>query len=94
MAQTAVYDFNPDKLLRIRLEKGLSQIQLSERSGAAQQTIWKLENGEYTPSRTMLGRLAKGLGIAPNELIGPEQEIVEEIEKITRYFEIVRKMAL
>jgi len=38
--------------------------------------------------------LAKGLGIAPNELIGPEQEIVEEIEEITRYFEIVRKMAL
>lgn len=49
-------------LLSTRKEIGISQYQLSERTGIPQANISKIENGHYLPSLQILKRLADGLG--------------------------------
>lgn len=59
------YDISKDiseLLLSTRKEMGLSQHQLSERTGIPQANISKIENGHYIPSLLILKRLADGLG--------------------------------
>lgn len=46
-----------------RIEKKLSQKQLSELTGIAQADISRMENGNANPSIKTLQRLAKGLGM-------------------------------
>lgn len=46
-----------------RKHSGLTQKQLSERSGIAQSDISKLENGNANPSLRTLKRLAAGMGM-------------------------------
>lgn len=45
-----------------RKEMGISQQELSEKTGIPQANISKIENGNYTPSLSILKRLADGLG--------------------------------
>lgn len=56
------------KLIRERL--GMSQVQLSERSGVSRTTIWALENGNesVTTTRT-LKKLADAMNVAMEDLI-------------------------
>lgn len=49
-------------ILTIRKEMGISQRQLSEKTGIPQANISKIENGHYLPSLLILKRLADGLG--------------------------------
>ena len=46
----------------LRNEAGLSQKQLSEKTGISQANISKIENGHYLPSIEILKRIADGLG--------------------------------
>ena len=46
----------------LRNEAGLSQKQLSEKTGIAQANISKIENGHYIPSIDILKRIADALG--------------------------------
>ncbi len=46
----------------LRNETGLSQKQLSEKTGISQANISKIENGHYTPSIDILKRIADALG--------------------------------
>jgi transcriptional regulator with XRE-family HTH domain len=48
---------------RIRQERGLGQIALSEYSGVAQSTISNLEGGKHLPHRATLRKLAEALGV-------------------------------
>ncbi|HNX76707.1 MAG TPA: helix-turn-helix transcriptional regulator [Candidatus Rifleibacterium sp.] len=50
-------------MIDARKETGLTQKELSERTGITQADISKLENGNANPSLRTLRRLAKGLGM-------------------------------
>lgn len=50
-------------ILRARLENGLTQEALAQRTGIAQGDISKLENGNFNPSVKILQRLAAGMGM-------------------------------
>ena len=52
-------------LIDERKKSGITQKQLSERTGIAQGDISKLENGNANPSLKTLYRLAQGLGKKP-----------------------------
>lgn len=54
---------------RIRLDRGLTQEELSERSGFTQQYISDLERGLRNPTVVTLFELAQALGAAPVDLI-------------------------
>jgi len=56
-------------VLRIRLEKGLSQEELAARSGFNQHYISELEAGKRNPTAMSLYELAVGLGVTPAELV-------------------------
>ena len=49
-------------IVEARAEQGLTQAQVSERTGIAQAELSKLENGTRNPSIKLLQRLADGLG--------------------------------
>lgn len=50
-------------IIDARKQSGLSQKELSERTGIAQGDISKLENGNANPSLLTLQRLAAGMGM-------------------------------
>ena len=52
-----------EAMLKARKESGLTQKQLSERTGIAQTDISKLERGNANPSLRTLQRLAAGMGM-------------------------------
>jgi transcriptional regulator with XRE-family HTH domain len=56
---------------QFRLASGLTQEQLSERSGLTQQYISGLEQGRRNPTVVTLFELAQALGTTPAELITP-----------------------
>ena len=58
------------RLQQIRERRGLSQRDLSERTGVAQATISRLESGRPARFVTMR-KLAAALGVEPGELVGP-----------------------
>jgi transcriptional regulator with XRE-family HTH domain len=50
-----------DEVLRLRLEKGWSQVELAERAGTKQANISRLESGLSNPSVNFLQKVAKAL---------------------------------
>ena len=52
-----------EAMLKARKETGLTQKQLSERTGIAQTDISRLERGNGNPSLRTLQRLAAGMGM-------------------------------
>lgn len=53
-----------DQLKKLRIEYGLSQEELSEKSGLSLRTIQRIENGESKPREDTLNLLAKALEIS------------------------------
>jgi transcriptional regulator with XRE-family HTH domain len=56
-------------VLRIRLEKGLSQEELAARSGFNQHYISELEAGKRNPTAMSLYELSVGLGVPPADIM-------------------------
>jgi len=56
-------------LRRLRHARKLSQEELSFRAGVDRSYISQLETGVYSASVTMLGKLAKALGVEVGELL-------------------------
>ena len=56
-------------LRRLRNGKGWSQEELAFRAKVDRSYISQLETGVYSASVTMLGKLAKALGVEPAELL-------------------------
>lgn len=52
----------------LRLRKGFSQEELSEKSGLSLRTIQRIENGETEPRGDSLKRLAVALQVSPDEI--------------------------
>lgn len=51
-----------DLIANTRIQLGITQKQLAEKSGVSQANISKIENGSYKPSIPILKRIADGLG--------------------------------
>nr|WP_315053220.1 helix-turn-helix transcriptional regulator [uncultured Brevundimonas sp.] len=63
---------------KARIDAGLTQEQLSERSGFSQQYISDLERGLRNPTIVSLYELALALGTTPVALITPDEEAARE----------------
>lgn len=55
-------DYISEKIRSARTEAGLTQIELAARSGLPQSHISRLENGQHSPSRATIEKIAKALG--------------------------------
>lgn len=62
-------EFN-ERLKNLREEKGLTQAQLSKKSGIAWRTIQNYESGAYRPRFDAAEKLASALEIPVSELLG------------------------
>lgn len=56
------------EIRRIREERGVSQTELSARSGIDRATLSQIETGRRAPTIGTLGRLAEGLGVEAGDL--------------------------
>ncbi|WP_028533957.1 XRE family transcriptional regulator [Paludibacterium yongneupense] len=61
------------RLLALRRHKALSLAALAEVSGVSRAMISKIERGDSSPSATILGRLAAGLGVSLAQLLVEEE---------------------
>ena len=61
------------RIKAVREKIGMSQTQLSKKSGISRATIWMLENGEdkITTTKT-LSKLAEALNVTIDELFAPD----------------------
>jgi len=62
-------------LKRIRVERGLTQEELAERSGFSQQYISDMERGRRNPTIVSLWELAQAIGVTPVDLITPDDHL-------------------
>ncbi len=73
----------PDRLRVLRLRAVMSQEQLADRSGVARDTISKLETGQRRAYPSTIRKLALGLDVRPQMLMGgveyPDEESVEGV---------------
>jgi transcriptional regulator with XRE-family HTH domain len=72
-----IMKFN-ERLKSIREEKGLTQQQLSDRSGVSVRTIQNYESGSYSPRFGIVDKLAVALEISSPELLGQSGMLVAE----------------
>ena len=63
-----------ETLRKLRLERGLSQIQLSEQLYVARSTIARWENGSRLPDAVMISRLSQCLGVDVSTLLSAAAE--------------------
>ena len=61
------------RLRRLRLERALTQQELSRMTGIAQDSISKLERGHRPPLPSTVRKLAQALGVEPKELMRREE---------------------
>lgn len=59
------------QVYRRRKELGLTLAQLAQRAGVTQNHIGNIEGGKVDVTTSSIGYLAKGLGCAPRDLLGP-----------------------
>ena len=57
-----------EHIKEIRISKGFTQVELSEKSGIAVRTIQRIENGEVTPSIYSLNAIGAALDVKLNEI--------------------------
>ncbi|KAA8998058.1 helix-turn-helix domain-containing protein [Affinibrenneria salicis] len=68
----SIDDIIAEQINQLRREKNLSIEQLARLSGVSKAMISKIERRESSPSATLLGRLAAGLGVPVTQLLtGP-----------------------
>ena len=86
----------PDRLRVLRLRAVMSQEQLADRSGVARDTISKLETGQRRAYPSTIRKLALGLDVKPQMLMGSVEYLddrpVEEAEKVSEKPEGDRKI--
>ena len=68
----------PALLLRLRADRGMTQKDLAKASGVSIPQIARYETGTSKPRMTAITKLAKALGVSPDELLNAnEPETVE-----------------
>ena len=78
----------PDRLRVLRLRAVMSQEQLADRSGVARDTISKLETGQRRAYPSTIRKLALGLDVRPQMLMGGVEYLDERpvggVEEVPR----------
>jgi len=77
-----MFDYTPRALAWLRVEKGLQQKELSERSGVGRAAISRYESGKATPSLENLGRLLKALDVGPRDFAYCLEHLREDLDGI------------
>ncbi len=65
------------KLLALRLEKGITQLELREKCHVSVRTIQRIESGSVTPRASTVKILLEALGENPNDWFGSSNVLVE-----------------
>jgi transcriptional regulator with XRE-family HTH domain len=58
------------RLEKLRVKKGLSQVEFAERIGVSRQAVWKMESGFMNPSVETLKLIAKLFNVTTDYLLG------------------------
>src|SRR3546814_12490932 len=66
-----------ERLRRLRQERGLSRVELSNRTGFSKPSIWAWESGRTMPRRSNLIALADAFGISERELFAGEPALAD-----------------
>ncbi|PBX51066.1 helix-turn-helix domain-containing protein, partial [Pseudomonas aeruginosa] len=67
------------RLAALRKERELTLAQLAERCAVSKAMISRIERNQSSPTASVLGRLAGGLGVALSELLGDAQVPAEPL---------------
>ncbi|MCQ4023319.1 MULTISPECIES: helix-turn-helix domain-containing protein [unclassified Ruminococcus] len=67
-----------ERLKAIREEKGLTQQELSKRSGVSLRTIQNYESGAYRPRFGIVDKLAEALEVSSPELLGQSGMLIAD----------------
>jgi transcriptional regulator with XRE-family HTH domain len=62
-------EVNVAKLRELRQRRVLTLHELEEKAGVSYNTIWRLENGKTGAQPRTIRKLAKALGVEPEELV-------------------------
>ncbi len=65
-----------DILLKLRMQKGLTQEELAEKVYVTRQAVSRWENGETVPSTDTLKVLSKFYGVSINTLLGSPRQLI------------------
>lgn len=68
-----------EKIKKIRIEKGLTTYDLSEKTGIPQSTISKIENGKRKIEVETLEKIAEALGISPGYFFNKENTSKDDL---------------
>ena len=71
---------------RIRINKGYTREQLSERSGISVRHLTAIENEQKRPSYEVLYALIHALGVSADEIFYPETVSMDDAEDIKRLY--------
>lgn len=84
-AKGAERELNQDRkrLRRRRVAKRLSVTTLAGMAGCSVSYLWQLENGDYSASPELLGRLADALDCDITDLMPPEPNTAAKSPKVT-----------
>jgi transcriptional regulator with XRE-family HTH domain len=58
-----------ENIRRVRKRKGFSQDRLCLEGSISRRTIWKIETGALNPSALTLRKIARTIGVGPDELL-------------------------
>ena len=72
MAQITTDNTWGDRLEALRIERGLSRIELAQLAGVAETTIWRFETSRHGPSYDVLRRIARALGVSVGDILPVE----------------------
>lgn len=79
-----------DSLKRFRKQIGLSQTEIAERIGIAQQVYYRYESGRNMPSAEVILKLADAYNVSTDYLLGrsdaPNYEVADKLSKIAVEF--------
>jgi len=65
----------------VRQTKGLTQLELAEKSGLTERLICRLETGRWSPTEEVRNRLAAVLDVPANILFGSDEEIAALLDE-------------
>ena len=68
-----------DKIKRIRISRGLSQLELGEIIGVSNRAVSKWERGEAYPSVDTLGELSKALGVRVDDFFVDDYSVLAKV---------------
>lgn len=64
-----IRDYLARKVAKLRKERGLSQEEFADQAGLHRTYVSGIERGVRNPTLTIVAKLARGLGVAPADLL-------------------------